>query len=96
MVTFAGLLFWVAAVSILFGRMRPRFNSLLAAILFALFAVVGGWVSVFGTGSAFGGGVPIVSHATNEWISRVVFGVGAIICIGCSAYALKRAVRPVA
>ena len=92
----AGLLFWFAAISILFGGTRPRFNSLLAAILFALLAVVGGWVSMFGTSDAFDSGVPIASHATNEWISRVMFGCGAIICVLCSIYALKRAVRPVA
>jgi hypothetical protein len=95
-VVIAGLLFWFAALSILFGSTRPRFNSLLAAILFALLAVVGGWISFFGASNAFGGGVPLVSHAANEWVSRLMFGCGAIICLLCSFYALMRAVRPVA
>ena len=89
----AGLLFWIAGVSILIGSTRPRFNSLLAAILFALFAVIGGWVSLFGTSNAFGGGVPFAPHSTNEWIARVMFGAGAIVCVLCCIYALAMAVR---
>ncbi len=95
-VVIAGLLFWIAAVSILIGRTNPRFNSVLAAILFALLAVVGGWVSLFGTSGAFGGGAPLVSHSVGVLISRVMFGFGSIICVLCSIYALKSAVRPVA
>jgi hypothetical protein len=93
-VLFAGLLFWLAGASLLFGSTRPRVNSLLAAIILALFAAIGAWVSLFGTSGAFGGGLPIVSHAANEWISRAMFACGALVCAGCSIYALARAVRP--
>jgi hypothetical protein len=95
-VALAGLLFWFAAASLLFGSTRPRLNSLLGAMLFALFATIGGWVSVFGTGIAFRGGVSVVSSDANEWMARVIFGLGALVCAACSLYALKRAIRTVA
>jgi hypothetical protein len=93
-VLFAGLLFWFAGASLLFGSTRPRVNSLLAAIILAMLAAIGAWVSIRGTSGAFGGGLLFVSHAVNEWISRSIFGCGALVCAGCSIYALKKAIRP--
>jgi ABC-type transport system involved in multi-copper enzyme maturation permease subunit len=95
-VALAGLLFWFAAASLLFGSTRPRLNSLLGAILFALFATIGGWVSVSGSSIAFGGGIAVVANDANEWIARAIFGLGALVCAACSLYALRRAIRTVA
>ena len=95
-VALAGLLFWFAAASILSGPTRPRLNHLFGGVLLAIFAAVGGWVAIFGTDSSFGGGMPFVSHATNGWIARTIFGAGAILCAALSVYALGKAARGVA
>jgi len=87
----AGLLFWLAAASLLIGSNRARLNHLFGAGLMAVFAIVGGWVSVFGFDSAFTGGMPFVSAAANEWIARAMFGGGAILCAALSAYAFVKA-----
>jgi hypothetical protein len=95
-VVLAGLLFWFAAGSILSGATRPRLSNLFGGVLLAIFAIVGGWVSISGSDSSIGGGIPFVSHATNDWIARGIFGGGAILCAALSAYAFGRAVRGVA
>lgn len=95
-VALAGLLFWLGAGALLAGDTRPRLNNLFGGLVLALLATIGGWVSIFGTESAFGGGVPFVSHTSNAWIARVIFGGGAILCAGLSAYAFRRVVRGVA
>ncbi len=95
-VALAGLLFWVAAIALVLGNTRPRLNQLLGAILFALFAAIGGWVSLFGDSHAFGGGVPLVSSSSNVSLARIVFGFGALLCAGLSLYAFKKAFARVA
>jgi hypothetical protein len=92
----AGLSFWFAAASLLAGAARPRLNHLFGGILLAIFAVVFGWVSIFGSDRGFSGGIPLVSHVTNAWIAKALFGSGSVLCAAFSAYALGKAVRGVA
>jgi hypothetical protein len=89
----AGLLFWLAALSMLLGTSHPRVNGLLGALLFATFALVGGWVAAFGTSSAFGGGILLLPHATGEWIARGMFGAGAVLSAVASIYSIGRVLR---
>jgi hypothetical protein len=67
-VVMAGVLFWLAAVSLLFGTTRARVNNFMGAIMLALFALIGGWVAVFGTRSVFGGGIPFLAMSVYAFV----------------------------
>jgi hypothetical protein len=94
LIAMMGLLFWLAGASMLLQD-KPRLNAFLAALMFALFGVIGGWVALKGESSQFGGGFPFISHATNEAFARWLFGGGAIICFAVAVYALKKAMSQI-
>jgi hypothetical protein len=91
-VALAGLLFWVAAGAILFGSASSRLNHLFGGVLLAVFAIIGGWVAIFGGDNSFGG-IPFASQATNGLMARAIFGSGAISCAALSVYAFGRTFR---
>jgi hypothetical protein len=95
-IVLAGLSFWIAGIALTLGNAKPRLNHVLAAILLAFFAAIGGWVSLFGENQAFGGSVAMVSPNTNMSLARIVFGIGALLCAALSIYAFKKAIARVA
>ena len=90
-VVLAGLLFWVCAVSLMSGS-RPRWNHFFGGVILAIFAVIGGWVSIYGESDAISGGAPFASRGTNVSVARIVFGAGALLSAGLSLYAFVKAI----
>jgi hypothetical protein len=94
----AGLVFVLAGVAIAMPPRASRLKDLVGATLVTLFASIGAWVA-FGPGeraftSSVSGGAIAVSGDGNEWVSRFVFGFGAILCAGFAAFLWKRVLFP--
>jgi len=87
-----GVVFLIGGCMILLGR-HSRVNDLLAAILCAIFGVVGLWVSLFSSSEGFSGGIPFLSYEQNVTIARWVFGLGSLISFAIAAYAFRRSIR---
>lgn len=77
----------------LFLAERARVNDLLAGVLCFIFGGIGAWVSLFGPGEAFSGGLAFLSHEQNVVLGRWVFGAGALICLSIAACAFRRATQ---
>lgn len=57
--------------------------------LFASFATLGAWVALAGDARHFAGGVPLLGHAANVLLARVLFGVCAAATAAATlAYAI--------
>lgn len=87
-----GAIFFLTGIMIKLGD-RGRWSDLLAGFLILAFALVGGWIAVFGAGEKMSGGFWFASRETNISIARLVFGFGSLICLAISAYAFRRFLR---
>lgn len=99
-VLLAGLVFFLGGAAVLLqgiGRANddgefppeaPRWmrvtQYLVGIAIFASLALIGSWVAIGGDARYFSGGVPLIDHATNVTIARVLFGVGAAITWLCA------------
>lgn len=88
-IALAGLVFVIAGLMIFVGQ-QSRMNDLLAAILCAMFGVMGVWVAFISSDHGFSGGIPFIPKQTNIILGRVMFGLGSIISFALSIWALRR------
>ncbi len=94
----AGLVFVLGGVAIAMPPRASRLKDLTGATLVTLFTAIGAWVA-FGPGeraftsSVSGGGVSM-SGGGNEWVGRIVFGFGAILCAAFAVFLWKRVLFP--
>jgi hypothetical protein len=86
----AGFAFVIAGFMILLAG-HSRINDLLAGVLLALLAFTGTWISLFGTGEGFAGGLPFLSRELNILVGRWVIGIGALINFALCVWAFRRA-----
>ncbi|MDP9091194.1 MAG: hypothetical protein M3O26_20965 [Pseudomonadota bacterium] len=73
-----------------------RMNTAVAAALLTLFAVVGGWVAIFGQSDGFSvdfGGHETSLAASAAWPARAVFGFGALVTSICAAFTWRKVFR---
>lgn len=82
-------IFALAAVLTLVGR-NSRAGDLLAAFMLLSMAVLGGWISIFGSAENIAGGLILLPAEANSVMARVLFGFGAILTLSVSAYAVRR------
>ena len=87
-ITVCGLIFCIAATLTLRGQ-GAKYNQLLASILIALMGTVGAWVALFGDGGQMSGGIGLLTDAGNLTLSRVVFGLGALVCYATAVHAFR-------
>lgn len=90
-----GFVFIMAGAMILIGQ-QSRYNSLCAAGICIAFALIGTWISLYGSSDNFSGGLPFLPDATNLMLARILFGTGALLCLSLTFYALKQFFRPAA
>lgn len=83
-----GLVFSLAGIMVLIGEKSP-INNLLGGILVLSFALIGGWVALFGDSAQFSGGTPILSDSQNVIVSRILFGSGSLMCFAIAIYAFR-------
>ena len=84
-----GFIFSLSGVIMLLGE-KSHFNNLLAGLLILSFALVGGWVALFGSAEQFSGGLTVLSETQNVNIARVLFGIGSLICFAITIYAIRQ------
>ncbi len=83
-----GLVFSLAGIMILLGEKSP-INNFLGGLLVLSFALIGGWIALFGDSAQFSGGTPLLSDSINVTIARILFGSGSLMCFAIFAYAMK-------
>ena len=92
------ILFLVSVIAFAGGlliiiRRGTRLNELLAGAMLFAFAAAGGWAAIFGPADRISGGLAFLPPEANIALARVVFGVGAVICLMVSAYAIRRSLN---
>lgn len=87
-----GMTFFIAGVMVWSGN-GSRTNDLMAAVLILIFAVVGGWVALYGGSEDFSGGIPFLSKDSNVSLARIIFGAGSVLCLMISLYAFRIFIR---
>ena len=88
----AGGVFVLAGIAMLAGP-QARVTHVLAAVLLLSLAAIGGWIAVAASSAGFSGGVPFLPGWLNVSIARVMFGCGALICLGMTLLAIRYAWR---
>jgi len=83
-----GFVFSLVGLMILLGEKSP-INNLLGGILVLSFALIGGWVALFGDSAQFSGGAPILSDSQNVVVARILFGSGSLMCFAIAIYAFR-------
>jgi hypothetical protein len=69
------------------GQNHPLTN-IVAALIWVLFAVVGGWLAFFSPLEELSGGISLLSPDVNRALARGIFGLGAVLNLGAGIYAL--------
>ena len=92
------VLFLVAVVLSIGGVMMiagrdSRLNELLAAVLLLGMSSIGSWVAIFGSIDGISGGLAFLPSELNVGLGRVLFGLGALLCLAMAVYALRRALK---
>jgi FtsH-binding integral membrane protein len=85
----SGLVFMIGGAMVFVG-MDNRYNEFFAFLLLFLMGSIVGWVSIFGDENDFFGGIPLLPDEVNIMAARLLFGIGALICLGLSFYAFQR------
>jgi len=94
----AGLVFVLGGVAIALPPRASRLKDLAGATLVTLFASIGAWIAFWPGERAFNSsvssGAVSVSGSGNEWVGRIAFGFGAILCAAFAAFLWKRVLFP--
>ena len=87
-----GLVFVLGGVAVVGARWSRVREAAGIGIVLAM-GLIGGWVALFGDSDGFSGGVPFVSPEANVVIARVVFGLGAGMCLALFVWGASRVLR---
>jgi hypothetical protein len=87
-----GLSFWLAGMMMLSLGHRRVYYSLSAILLFTI-GCLGLWFAMAGTVKSLGLSNALASHSNILVATRVLFGVGAIVCYALCLRVLRRLVR---
>lgn len=94
----AGMVFVLGGVAVAMPACASRGKDAIGAALVTMLTAVGAWVAFWPGERAFsssvsGGGVS-VSGGGGEWLGRIVFGFGAILCAAFAVFLWKRVLFP--
>ena len=87
-IALCGVVFSCAGFMMLVGQQSP-YNALGAMVICLSFAVVGGWIALFGASENMSGGIPGLPRSMNIWLARIFFGTGALFCLGVARLAWR-------
>ena len=94
----AGMVFVLGGIAVAMPARASRGKDAIAAALVTMLTSVGAWVAFWPGDRTFGssvsGGAVTVSGGGNDWVGRIVFGFGAILCAGFAAFLWKRVLFP--
>jgi hypothetical protein len=83
----------IGGVMMIIGR-DSRLNDFLAAVLLLGMSSIGSWVAIFGSVDGISGGLVFLPSEWNVGLGRVLFGLGALLCLAMAGYAFRRALKP--
>ena len=87
----------VGAVFILAGFMLlardHRASDSIASILLLILAAIAGWITFYAPEGTIQRFLPFIPADVNDALGRLLFGLGAVACVGMAAWALRRLFR---
>jgi len=94
----AGMVFVLGGVAVAMPARASRGKDAIGAALVTLLTAVGAWVAFWpgprSFSSSVSAGGATVGGSGNEWIGRIAFGFGAILCGAFAAFLWKRVLFP--
>lgn len=92
-----GVVFGAGAASVLVGFMLlardHRASDAIGSILLLILAAVAGWITFYAPDGTIERLFPFVPASVNEALGRLLFGLGAAICVGMAIWAVRRLFR---
>ena len=92
-----GVVFGAGAVFVLAGFMLlardHRGSDSIASILLLIFSAIAGWITFYAPEGTIQRAFPFIPADVNDALGRLLFGLGAVACVGMAAWALRRLFR---
>ena len=88
----AGFVFVVLGVFVSL-RQTDTLSHVFGAVVCLGFAAIGCWVALNAEPGSIAGGLPFVGAEVNHRIGRIVFGLGALMCLSMALWAVRMALR---
>ena len=88
----AGFLFVVLGVFVSM-RQTDTLSHVFGAVVCLSFSAIGTWAALYAEPGSIKGGLPLVPAHINHQIGRVMFGLGALMCLGMALWAMRMALR---
>jgi len=70
-----------------------RVSDVIASILLLIFAAIAGWVTFYAPEGTIASRLPFIPASVDDTLGRLLFGFGAVACVGMAAWALRRLFR---
>jgi hypothetical protein len=70
-----------------------RASDAIGSILLLILAAVAGWITFYAPDGTIERLFPFVPASVNEALGRLLFGLGAAICVGMAIWAVRRLFR---
>jgi hypothetical protein len=91
------VVFGAGAVFVLAGFMLlardHRGSDSIASILLLILAAIAGWITFYAPEGTIQRFLPFIPAEVNDALGRLLFGLGAVACVGMAAWALRRLFR---
>jgi hypothetical protein len=91
------VVFGAGAVLVLAGFMLlardHRASDSIASILLLIIAAIAGWVTFYAPEGTINRVLPFIPAEVNDALGRLLFGLGAVACVGGALWALRRLFR---
>jgi hypothetical protein len=91
------VVFGAGAVFVLAGFMLlardHRASDSIASILLLTLAGIAGWVTFYAPEGTINRVFPFIPGSVNDALGRLLFGIGAVACVGMAVWALRRLFR---
>lgn len=91
MVALAGGALVVLALALL--ARDHRGSDMIGGVLLLAFSGITGWLTFYGTEGIIEGGITFIPPNVGEALSRLLFGVGVVACVGMAVLAFRRLFR---
>lgn len=92
-----GVVFAAGTVFILGGFLSlardHRASNTIASILLLALAAIAGWITFYAPEGTIERFAPFIPASVNDALGRLLFGIGAVACIGMAFWALRRLFR---
>jgi TctA family transporter len=89
--------FGAGVLSVLVGFMLlardHRASDALASILLLALAAIAGWITFYAPEGTIQRFLPFIPADVNDALGRLLFGLGAVACVGLAIWALRRLFR---